>query len=93
MKGSTNQDSLKLNHSAEEFYSNGVAKGNLKDFKGANAYFTKAIEINTEYALSYYNRGLAYFTLGQKKKGCLDYIKAGKLGFDIAIKSIKKYFR
>ena len=39
----------------------------------------------------YINRGLAKLGLGQKDSGCLDFSKAGELGYSEAYQSIKEY--
>jgi tetratricopeptide (TPR) repeat protein len=44
--------------------------------------FTKAIQLNYNDANSYMGRGLSNIALGNKKLGCLDFSKAGELGYD-----------
>ena len=63
----------------------------LKDFRGAIAEYSKAIEIDPKYAEAYNNRGLAKMKLDQKDSGCLDLKKARELGYEDAYEAIKKY--
>ena len=54
------------------------------------ADFSKAIEINPNYLKAYYNRGVMEFKLGQKENACVDWAKAGELGYPQAERLIKK---
>ena len=38
--------------------------------------YDKAIQLDPDYALAYYSRGLSYFKLGQYTKGEADYARA-----------------
>jgi tetratricopeptide (TPR) repeat protein len=51
-----------------------------KDFQTAIQNYTKAIEIDGDFAEAYYNRGLTYLFIGEKEKGLADLSKAGELG-------------
>jgi len=66
-------------------------KGKAKDFRGAIADYTKAIEIRPNYINAYFDRGLAKLNLGQKDSGCLDLSKAGELGHEEAYNLIKDF--
>jgi Flp pilus assembly protein TadD len=66
-------------------------KGNLKDYQGAILDFTKAIQLDSKDSGSYYNRGVAKSMLKQKASACLDYSKAGELGYADAYEAIKEY--
>ena len=46
--------------------------------------FTKAIELDPDYAAAYYNRGFAYGKLGQYQRGIEDFDKAIQLDPDYA---------
>ena len=59
-----------------------MAKFNLKDNKGSIADFTKAININPNFATSYYNRGIAKYYLSDINGACQDARKAKQLGYD-----------
>ena len=63
----------------------------LGDNRGAIEDNNKAIELNPDYALAYLNRGAAKYNLGDKNGGCLDFSKAGELGYEDAYDLIKKY--
>jgi hypothetical protein len=49
-----------------------------------------AIEIDPKFADVYYFRGLTKEILGQKDDGCLDFSKAGELGFAQAYDRIRE---
>ncbi len=51
----------------------------LGNYKEAIAYYSKAIELNPNYAKAYNNRGITYDELGQYDKGIADYNKAIEL--------------
>ncbi len=52
---------------ASDWYYQGIIKANKKDYQGAINYFTKAIEINPQYAQAYYRRGLIYANYARGK--------------------------
>ena len=67
--------------SADDYVDRGVAKYRLRDYQGAIADYSKAIEINPQYADAYNNRGIAkYMILGDYQGACADYKKAVSLG-------------
>jgi tetratricopeptide (TPR) repeat protein len=74
---------------ADTLFSQGLEKFRLKDYRGAIADYTKAIELNPKYAEAYHNRGLSKINFGQKDNGCLDLSKAGELGLEQAYEAIK----
>ena len=41
--------------------------------------------------MAYNNRGIAKYILGDKDGGCLDWSKAGELGYEDAYDTIKEY--
>ena len=69
---------------SEAFYNRGNSKGDLKDYKGAIADYTKAIEIDPDYAAAYNNRGNVKYSLGLNS--CKDYSKSCELGYQIGCK-------
>ena len=87
-----------LNHAIEEFPDNAELRqnrGNLNllfdsPLKAIDDY-TKAIELNGNYAEAYYNRAFAFFLIYDKVSGCYDLDKSIDLGYKKAIKA-KKYF-
>lgn len=58
---------------------NGVALNNMREYRDAIDYYSKAIDLIDYYALAYYNRGLARSNLGFFKKAIKDYDKAIEL--------------
>ena len=66
-----------------------LTKGNNafenKDFDSAIIYFTKAIELDPNYAITYNNRGEAYSNLEQYPEALVDYTKAIELDPNYAI--------
>ena len=56
----------------------------MKDDMGAVDDATKAIQINSEYAAAFLNRGIAKEMLRDNKGACLDWGKAKKLGSEMA---------
>jgi tetratricopeptide (TPR) repeat protein len=71
-----------FSQTAEEYSKRGIVKDSLKDYYGAIADYTKAIEVNPSYAGGYFNRGNAKYKLGDIKGACQDATKAQKLGYD-----------
>jgi Flp pilus assembly protein TadD len=83
---------IELNpNDADAYVNRGLGKARLEDYRGAIADFTKAIKLNPNVAVAYYNRGVAKEILGQKDEGCMDYRKAGELGYYQAYDVIKEY--
>ena len=64
---------------AEAYNNIGVAKERLQDYRGAIADYTKAIEINPNYADTYGNRGNAKERLQDYRGAIADYNKAIEL--------------
>jgi hypothetical protein len=48
------------------------------------------IELNPNDKFAYYNRGSAKYNLNQKNSACLDWSKAGELGFSEAYDAIQR---
>ena len=76
---------------AETYYKRGIDKFEKQDYRGAIADYTKRIELNSDYAEAYFNRGITKLILGQKDSECLDFSKAGELGYSKAYNLIRKY--
>jgi len=60
--------------------SRGNAYYDLEKYSNAISDYTKAININPNYAEAYNNRGNAYCNSGNRKKACEDWRKAYSLG-------------
>ena len=59
--------------------------------EGVHFNFTKAIQIDSKDASSYYNRGATKLKLKEKESACLDFSKAGELGDAEAYEAIKNF--
>lgn len=62
-----------------------------KDYRNAIANYTKAIDLEKNFAEAYFNRGLCYVLIGENEKGILDLSKAGELGIYVAYNVIKRF--
>ena len=62
-----------------------------KDYLGAINDFSKAIELEPDFAEAYFNRGLTRIFLDDMEGGSLDLSKAGELGLTEAYNVIKRY--
>ncbi|ROL56058.1 tetratricopeptide repeat protein [Bacteroidetes/Chlorobi group bacterium Naka2016] len=82
---------LSFAQTAEEYFLRGNAKVEKGDFRAAIEDYTKAIQINPNYAWAYINRGIAKFNLWDKFGACSDWSKAGELGLKDAYDYIRMY--
>ncbi|MEO0536487.1 MAG: tetratricopeptide repeat protein, partial [Cyanobacteria bacterium P01_A01_bin.123] len=64
---------------AQEYYEDGNAKRDSENYQGAIDDYTKAIELNPDYADAYNNRGIAKRALGDNQDAIDDYTKAIEL--------------
>jgi tetratricopeptide (TPR) repeat protein len=62
------------------YYVRGDIKAELNDQYGAISDFSKAIELDPNYADAFLLRGLSKYELGDMRGRCSDFIKASKLG-------------
>jgi len=69
-------------NTAEKYFESGLAKAKLGDYSGAIVDYTKAIEIDPNYADACVGRGAAKYLNGDETGGCADLRKAGELGGD-----------
>ena len=67
--------SVSFGQTAEEYFNLGKSKIPF-DYEGAIPYLTKAIELDPNYALAYYERGKASFKIGNFRFGIEDFSKA-----------------
>ena len=67
---------------ASTYNKRGAAKDDLKDYNGAISDYTKAIEINPNYANAYYNRGISKYYSNDYYGACIDAKKVQDLGDD-----------
>ena len=66
--------------SANYYFDQAFEKGNNGDHYGAISDYTKAIEINPQYAKAYVNRGRSYYFVNSQGDACKDFKKAVSLG-------------
>ena len=71
--------------SADDYLKRGNAKSDLKDYQGAIADYSKAIEINPKDAAAYNNRGVANRKLGDNRAAIADYNKALEIDSQLAV--------
>lgn len=86
------EKSLEINPNfAFAHYNLGMLYCILRDFEEGIAYFTSAIQKNSEFAEAWYNRGLTSIYLAREIEGTLDLSKSGELGIFKAYNVIKRY--
>ena len=68
-----------LFNTAEEHFYSGYQKGIYKDYYGAISDYTKAIELNPDYAMAFYNRGVIKNELKDYERSIQDYNSAIEL--------------
>lgn len=67
-----------------KYYTNaGIEKTNIKDFDEALKALDKAIELNPEYALAYFSKGIVFHNLNQLQAAFENYSKAIELDPDM----------
>jgi tetratricopeptide (TPR) repeat protein len=64
-----------FSQSAKKLVKTGITKLQKEDYKGAIDDYTKAIEVDSNYADAYYYRGYAKFTLKDYQGAIIDYTK------------------
>lgn len=64
---------------AEELLNQGLEKFKAKNYQGAIANYDSALRLNPDYAIAYYNRGLAKSGLGDKQGALSDFQDAAEL--------------
>lgn len=62
-----------------------------QDFKAAISYYNQAIDLDSDFAEAYFNRGLTYIYVGENNKGIADLSKAGELGIYQAYNLISRF--
>lgn len=70
---------LKIQKDEELYVWRGNSWYNKKNYNGAITNYNKALEINPNYGLAYYNRGLAWFAKKEYDEAIADYTKVIKL--------------
>src|SRR4030042_1179320 len=77
--------SAECSQTAEEFYNRGNAKVGLQRYRWAIEDYTKALELDPEYAMAYYNRGAAKYGIQDYKGAITDYTRAIELDPEYAM--------
>lgn len=62
------------------FYNKGISFINIAEFDSANVCLSRVIEIDPLLAEAYLYRGICYYKMGHKIKGCSDFWEAKNLG-------------
>ena len=75
---------LNYKYKSSAYYNRGISKKNLKDYQGAITDYTKAIELDPDYADAYINRGISKRNLKDYYGAITDYTKAIELDPDDA---------
>ena len=70
---------VSFGQTVEEYFESGYYKAEAKDFYGAIADYTKAIELNPNYAFAYRERGYSKHYLKNYSGAISDYTKAIEL--------------
>ena len=65
----------------------------MRDYTSSISAFSKAVELKRDLGEAYYNRGLSYFSLGNKALGTADLSKAGELGISPSYSVLKRMSR
>ena len=68
-----------------------MVKYYMKDYAASIVDFTKAIELDPEFALSYANRGIVKMDSGDEIGACIDWKLAEVLGNASAKELVRKY--
>ncbi|WP_333653872.1 tetratricopeptide repeat protein [Dissulfurispira sp.] len=69
---------------AIEWFNRGLIAGMAAKWENAKDYFSKAIELKSDYTVAYYNRGTVYAKLGNYQQAITDFTKAVELKPDDA---------
>ena len=75
---------------ANNSFKSGVGKYEQGDYQGAIADYSKAIEINPQYADPYSNRGIARELVNDLEGACRDWRKAAEFGLTEPAEWVKK---
>ncbi len=64
---------------AEDFFRDGISKVEQRDYRGAIAAFSRAIEADPEFTIAYYNRANLYYAIEEYEAALEDYDRALEL--------------
>jgi tetratricopeptide (TPR) repeat protein len=82
---------LMPNLAIQAYFFRGCLKTQLKDYYSAIDDFNKIINLEPGIAEVYYRKGIAILYLKQKNLACLEFSKAGELGYETAYDMIKEF--
>ena len=71
---------VSFGQTSTEYFNSGYDTADVKDHYGAISDYTKAIELDPNYANAYNNRGASKENLGDLNGACADWKKAAELG-------------
>jgi tetratricopeptide (TPR) repeat protein len=81
----------KINPDSNIYGLMGISYYSLKKYQEAIINLNKAIELDPDNFGAYHYRGIVKIKIGQKNSACLDWSKAGELGYTEAYNLIAKY--
>ncbi|HLG35690.1 MAG TPA: hypothetical protein VI757_12480 [Bacteroidia bacterium] len=73
------------------YFERAICKHHLSEFKSSIVDYDHAIKMFPQWALAYYNRGLAKSEIHDFKNACHDWLKAKELGYNGSDKMLNKY--
>lgn len=73
------------------YYQRGLSHSGLSNHNQAIADFSMAIDLNPEFSAAIYGRGIATHHKGDLESACLDFSRAGELGYSLAYDTIRAY--
>ena len=91
LEGTTQNKMRQTDKKAEQYFESGFLKWKNGDYRGAIADFSNAIEINPQSAEAYMLRGISKIFLNRIDSRCLDFSRAGELGYGEAYEAIRNH--
>lgn len=73
------------------YYNKANILATQQDFRAAIQQYSRAIDVDNDFAEAYFNRGLTYLYIGEEVKGLADLSKAGELGIYGAYNLIQRF--
>tara|TARA_Y100001968_G_scaffold16854_2_gene13367 strand:- start:2580 stop:2897 length:318 start_codon:yes stop_codon:yes gene_type:complete len=84
---------VNANRRASFYFNRAFKKAETANDVGSIAHYNKAIELDPEDALAYYNRGIAKGNLDDMSAACVDWIKSASLGDEDAAEFVKMDYK
>jgi tetratricopeptide (TPR) repeat protein len=82
---------LLINVVRDAYVSRAASKSLLGDVVGSIDDCNKALGVDPKFAMAFYQKGIARYKLNELELACLDFSKAGELGYTSVYDIIKKY--